>query len=528
MSTTSQVQTGKTLEVENSLLIQNHDFKSQKAFKPEKMTLLQLERAAKKQREQEEQVVNVVEAIEASPLDAAYALWKVLGAFCGGAFQENKPGSSWGGGGDPKLIGVNVDHNQTIQVPFGVITSPTIAGSIETKCDVNKDGNLILIVSATVMKKDAPKIHEIAVLTRAYIYGPGDDKELADKLEALFGHRFESGNSIYRNAALKIRFPNYDSASNISAADLNGFNPEFMDLSGVKPDELIFSEELWEEVDTNLFTPIKHPDRCKVHSISLKRGVLLAGPYGTGKTLTAKVAAFFAKMRGWTFLYVEGPKDLPQAINFSKMYGRTVIFCEDIDSAFNESGRKRTQEVNDILNTIDGIDTKDRELIFVLTTNHVENINEALLRPGRMDAFIEVLPPDAAAAEALMRQYGRGLIPDSEDLTKVGEMMAGIIPAFIREVVEKAKLSAIRHVEDDNDIQILASDLEVSARNIRRHIELVKPKTPDNRSDLVKAAEALGDKLTAGFTQAVKSFFFFWKKEEVSDTTDVGADTYRA
>ena len=75
MSTTSQVQTGKTLEVENSLLIQNHDFKSQKAFKPEKMTLLQLERAAKKQREQEEQVVNVVEAIEASPLDAAYALW---------------------------------------------------------------------------------------------------------------------------------------------------------------------------------------------------------------------------------------------------------------------------------------------------------------------------------------------------------------------------------------------------------------------------------------------------------------------
>jgi len=512
MSTTSQVKTGQTLEVENSLLIQNHDFNTQKAFKPGKMTLIQLERAAKKQREQEEQIVNVVEAIEASPLDAAYALWKVLGQYCGGAFQESKPGSSWGGGGDPKLIGVNVDHNQTLQVPFGTMTVPTIAGSIETKCDVNKDGNLILVLNATVMKKDAPKIHEIAVLTRAYIYGEND----------------EPGQSIYRNAALKIRFPNYDSASNISAADLNGFNPEFMDLSGVKPDELIFSEELWEEVDTNLFTPIKHPDRCKTHGISLKRGVLLAGPYGTGKTLTAKVAAFFAKMRGWTFLYVEGPKDLPQAINFSKMYGRTVIFCEDIDSAFNESGRKRTQEVNEILNTIDGIDTKDRELIFVLTTNHVENINEALLRPGRMDAFIEVLPPDAAAAEALMRQYGRGLIPDSEDLTKVGEMMAGIIPAFIREVVEKAKLSAIRHVENDDDICILSSDLEVSARNIRRHIKLVKPKTPDNRSDLVKAAEALGDKLTAGFTQAVKSFFFFWKKEDVSDTTDVGADTYRA
>ena len=80
----------------------------------------------------------------------------------------------------------------------------------------------------------------------------------------------------------------------------------------------------------------------------------------------------------------------------------------------------------------------------ILTTNAVENINKAMLRPGRLDAVINFERPDAYTAERLIRYYGGELVPQHEDLQAVGVALAGQIPAVIRECVERAKLSAIK------------------------------------------------------------------------------------
>ena len=76
----------------------------------------------------------------------------------------------------------------------------------------------------------------------------------------------------------------------------------------------------------------------------------------------------------------------------------------------------------------------------MLTTNHLENINPAMLRPGRLDSIINVLPPDAEAVSRLFHLYGGSTIAADEDLSKAADLLSGTIPAVIAEVVKRAKL----------------------------------------------------------------------------------------
>src|SRR5690606_12165691 len=90
--------------------------------------------------------------------------------------------------------------------------------------------------------------------------------------------------SIYRGHAIKLRFRDDDG----DPIDLP--TPEFMDLTDVDETMLIYSESVQRQVHVNLFTPIERVDDCLHNGIVVKRGVLLAGTYGVGKTLAAKVA----------------------------------------------------------------------------------------------------------------------------------------------------------------------------------------------------------------------------------------------
>jgi transitional endoplasmic reticulum ATPase len=196
-------------------------------------------------------------------------------------------------------------------------------------------------------------------------------------------------------------------------------------------------------------------------------------------------------------------KDLPKAVRFAQAYEPAVIFAEDIDRAVGED---RNAKANDILNTIDGIDSKDRELVVVLTTNNVDKIHPAMLRPGRLDAVVPVRPPDSMAVQKLIRLYGRGLIGAGESLHNAGDILQGQIPAVIREVVERSKLSAIARLDGKTALlQLTGPDLEVAARGMLSHLELIKPKLEDKRSNAEKAAELLGKTIGTTLATAVKS-----------------------
>jgi transitional endoplasmic reticulum ATPase len=149
--------------------------------------------------------------------------------------------------------------------------------------------------------------------------------------------------------------------------------------------------------------------------------------------------------------------------------------------------------MNDILNTIDGVDMKRAEQIVVLTTNHVDRINRAMLRPGRLDAVISVLPPDAQAVTQLMRHYARGLLNDATDesLQSAAKLLEGQIPSIVREVVERSKLAAVFRVGKGGDVTLVGEDLTVAAKGMLAHMKLLEEPKVDDRSDMEKAAALL-------------------------------------
>ena len=99
--------------------------------------------------------------------------------------------------------------------------------------------------------------------------------------------------------------------------------------------------------------------------------------------------------------------------------------------------------------------------------------------------MISVEAPDEKAAAKLMRIYARGLIAVNEDITEAGKELAGQIPAVIREVVERAKLYAIGRAGDIDELK--GTDLAASARGMKRHLELMKPREVVAVDPLTKA-----------------------------------------
>ena len=116
-----------------------------------------------------------------------------------------------------------------------------------------------------------------------------------------------------------------------------------------------------------------------------------------------------------------------------------------------------------------------------------------MLRPGRLDAIIDVTAPDAKAVEKLVRLYGRETIAADADLTLVGEALAGTIPAVIAEVVKRAKLHQLQYQEPGTLIKEISSQaLLDSALTIQAQRKLLeeqsKPKVKEPTFNEVIAA----------------------------------------
>jgi transitional endoplasmic reticulum ATPase len=171
----------------------------------------------------------------------------------------------------------------------------------------------------------------------------------------------------------------------------------------------------------------------------------------------------------------------------------------------------RDAALDAILNVVDGIGSKGKEIMVVVTSNSVESINRAMLRPGRLDAIITIRPPDAEAAERLMRLYGRGLIATDESLTEAGIALAGQIPAVIREAVERAKLYAIsRH----QSMELHDEDLVRAANGMKHHLDLLRGKLPDTETPEHKLGAAMMAVLQKGIGQSNGSAIY-----DVADAT---------
>lgn len=413
----------------------------------------------KRARDAENMVYEVNETIPVHFFDGLVALYRVLKDKYGYAGTQTKVVNTFFGKMEipPKLIHVKVGPKAMdfVQVPFGEFNFPNVEGVIETRYGMNR-GIPALVLTGSVKSKEKHIVMEIVTAVKEYA----------------------AKNSIYKGRAITL---DRDESGGIDyESPLEFFDP----FAGFEVP--IFNRETELLIETTVLAPISNAQRCREMKIPLKRGVLLEGPYGTGKTLTARQAARIAADNGWTFIHVTASQALKYGLKFAKMYQPCVLFAEDIDRIT----ANRNEGANDLINEIDGIVGKSDEIITVLTTNFASKIDKAMLRPGRLDAVISLRPPEDEAVQRLIRYYAGDLLSNDADLTAVSQSLAGNIPATIREVVERSKLSMIVNGRS----AITTDDLTVAAEGMKNHLDLLAnasegqhaPTVDDTMTELVK------------------------------------------
>lgn len=280
--------------------------------------------------------------------------------------------------------------------------------------------------------------------------------------------------SIYKNQILEI-------------TDIN--EPKIMKLDGIEKQLMVLSQKTEFELQP-LRSRIFYPEKCLQKGIPLKYGCLLEGKYGTGKTLYAFKLAKDAVAHNWAFIYLKNPEILAEVLRMCQVIDRSgygvVVFVEDIDQVTRGS---RDAKLQDILNTLDGGDTKDLNVITLFTTNHIELIEPTFLRGKRIGSVITMDCLDAETAEKFIKASftkEEGYVLDG-DFTEVYKYIesAGIAPAFMAEIVESTKSKLI--FIDDN--KVTPFHIKTSVESYQRQVALAQKKdvteTPSEK--LVKA-----------------------------------------
>jgi len=405
----------------------------EKLILPEQMTTKQAIETLQRFEAAQEEMVSIVRVYDAFPWDGAHALNAVLTDKYGWANLE---------GFMSTMLPVEVGYKKTVQVPWGNFGLPGINGQLSTGV-TQKRGKMVFQLVASVKRKFE-----------------GEIQTLFDQISVYLDEH-----SIYRGQAIEIDFD----ATN----DAGLVEPKFMNID-VDPASLVLNDNVREDVENVIFTPITRYEELAHHNIPFRSMVVLAGPYGTGKTLTTTVAAHLAKKHGVFFLKIKRAAQLAQGIEFCRQYEGlygAVLQVEDVDRV---TSGERDAEMDDILNTIDGVDSKNSKVFVLATTNQVETIHPAMLRNGRVRKVIFFTCPDAQAVQQLIRNYGKGVVAQDADLTEAGHILAGTKPATIADVISLSKLAMLKRIPvGQRKLLVDGEAIASAARTMAEQLRLV-------------------------------------------------------
>lgn len=294
-----------------------------------------------------------------------------------------------------------------------------------------------------------------------------------------------ANDSIYKSQALEI-------------ADLN--NPVVMDLSNIDREMMVLSEDTVLGLRP-LQSRIKYPEKCAERGIPLKYGALFEGPYGTGKTLLAFKLIQEAIQNNWVSVYLKDPTLLAETIRLCKVIDGTghgvVIFVEDIDQV---TRGKRDAAMQDILNTLDGGDTKGMNVITLFTTNHLELIEPTFLRGKRIGKVISLGALDEATAKEFIERSFQDGYELQGDFVPIHKQIkeSNIAPAFMAEIVESVKSDMI--FMDDTKV-VLPQYIKVAVESYLCQVGLAQKKDMSETPE-TKLAESLRE--VTGITSVEK------------------------
>jgi transitional endoplasmic reticulum ATPase len=394
---------------------------------PEGMAYMQAARAIVDAVERMEEQTQFSKTFPYRPMDGAWCTWRALKEAFGAVGHDSRTVQTFFGPMKvkPEVRTIAVGPKKEEQVPWGNFTVPFLPG-VELSLGEARDPKYGIVFAVTA---SGPRKYQHQM--------QGIFKMIAEKLAT---------ESIYRGKAID-----------------GGATPGYIDLSGVDPARVIYHQDIWRQLDANLFSPLRFAEEHRDLRLPLKRATLLAGDYGTGKTLAAYLTGQVATNHGWTFIMARpGEDDLVQVMQTARLYQPCVVFYEDMDTV--ASADQTADATTRMLEIFDGIPSKGTEIMVVLTTNHVDRIHKGMLRAGRLDSVIPFGKLDATGIEDLVKSLIQAEMLDEDiDYAVVFEAMKDFHPAFAKEAIDRTVRYALPRVDGDADAITLTTDDFVSA-----------------------------------------------------------------
>ncbi|MEZ0250251.1 MAG: AAA family ATPase [Methylobacteriaceae bacterium] len=218
-------------------------------------------------------------------------------------------------------------------------------------------------------------------------------------------------------------------------------------LPVVAREAVILDAATMARLDRHVFEFDRHRDALKRLGQSTRKGLLLYGPPGTGKTHVIRYVASNLPERTTVLITAEEVSNLQQYMLLARTLQPSIVVLEDVDlvgrSREGMNSPKTEVLLNRLLNEMDGLHD-DADVLFILTTNRPEEIEEALAsRPGRVDEAIEIANPDAACRTRLVSLYGDAIDFEEGAIDAVVTRSEGASAAFIKEMVRRLAQATI-------------------------------------------------------------------------------------
>jgi transitional endoplasmic reticulum ATPase len=222
-----------------------------------------------------------------------------------------------------------------------------------------------------------------------------------------------------------------------------------VEVPDVKWEDIGGLEDVKKNLQEMILYPIEHPDKFHKFGMEPSKGVLFYGPPGCGKTLLAKAvanecSANFISIKGpelLTMWFGESEANVREVFDKARSSAPCVLFFDELDSigtsrgsSMGDAGGAGDRVINQLLTEIDGVGPK-KNLFFIGATNRPDILDEALLRPGRLDQLIYIPLPDLPSRVSIFKaNLRKSPVAKDVDFNFLGKITEGFSGADITEV----------------------------------------------------------------------------------------------
>jgi len=236
-----------------------------------------------------------------------------------------------------------------------------------------------------------------------------------------------------------------------------------VEVPTVKWDDVGGLEKVKQELQETVQYPVEHPEKFIKYGMSPSKGVLFYGPPGTGKTMLAKAIANecnanFISIKGpelLTMWFGESEANVRDVFDKARAAAPCVMFFDELDSIAKargggngDGGGAGDRVLNQILTEMDGMNAK-KNVFIIGATNRPDQIDSALLRPGRLDQLIYIPLPDEPSRLSILKAcLKKSPVAPEVNLDFLAKSTHGFSGADLTEICQRAAKLAIRESID--------------------------------------------------------------------------------